>query len=148
MKDQELILRFFALFVDEARYGTDGERTMKDFLTSFMARHRDVTDELMSEWESAFEEIIALVDNALGRTAFRPEGRLNTAVYDAVMVGLAHARDTIGLLDGAALEMAYNELLGNDDFVAATTSRTSHQPNVTKRLWLARKAFSATRAAQ
>lgn len=39
MKDQELILRFLALYVDESRYGSENERTMKDFLTSFMARH-------------------------------------------------------------------------------------------------------------
>ena len=148
MKDQELILRFFALFIDEARYGTEGERTMKDFLTSFMARHRDVTELQASEWKSVFEEIIALTDEVLGRNAFRPEGRLNTAVYDAVMVGLAYARDAGGLPDGDALEEAYNELLGNDEFVSATSSRTSHQPNVASRLRLARETFSATHADQ
>ena len=45
MKDQELILRFLALFVDEHRYGSENERTMKDFLTSFMARHREPSEQ-------------------------------------------------------------------------------------------------------
>ena len=148
MKDQELILRFFALFIDEARYGTEGERTMKDFLTSFMARHRNVTTQQGSEWKSAFEGIIALIDEVLGRSAFRPEGRLNTAVYDAVMVGIAYAQEAARLPQGDALEQAYNKLLANDDFVSATTSRTSHQPNVARRLGLARETFSATHADQ
>ena len=149
MKDQELILRFFALFIDEARYGTEGERTMKDFLTSFMARHRDVTDQQRSEWKSAFQEIIALIDQG-PRLELRSgqEGRLNTAVYDAVMVGLAYSRNTSGLPDDAAMEDAYNELLSNAEFVAATSSRTSHQPNVAKRLRLAQETFSARRANQ
>ena len=148
MKDQELILRFFALHSDEARYGSEGERTMKDFLTSFMARHRGITEQLSSDWRTAFEEIIALIDEVLGRTAFRPEGRLNTAVYDAVMVGLSHARNVDELPQGAALNQAYKGLLQNKEFVSATSSRTSHQPNVGRRLRLAREAFSASHTGQ
>ena len=146
MKDQELILRFLALYVDGARYGMEGERTMKDFLTSFMARHRGITEQQGSEWKRAFEEIILLIDEVLGRKAFRPEGRLNTAVYDAVMVGLACARDSADMPHCSALEQAYKELLLNELFVLATSSRTSHQPNVEKRLRLAREAFSASNA--
>ena len=148
MKDQELILRFLALHIDEPRYGNEGERTMKDFLTSFMARHRGITEQQGSEWKRVFKETIALVDEALGRSAFRPEGRLNTAVYDAVMVGLACARETDDAPQGGALEGAYNELLQNEDFVSATSSRTSHQPNVERRLRLAREAFSVPRTGQ
>lgn len=148
MKDQELILRFLALHVDETRYGSDGERTMKDFLTSFMARHRDAPVPQTLEWKKTFEEIILLVRDTFGRTAFRPEGRLNTAVYDAVMVGLANARNNNTLPAGVSLEQAYGGLLQNEEFKAATSSRTSHQPNVDKRLRLAKKAFSAPRAAK
>ena len=148
MKDQELILRFLALHLDGARYGTEDERTMKDFLTSFMARHRGITEQQGSEWKSAFEEIIALIDRVFGRNAFRPEGRLNTAVYDAVMVGLAYARNTGDLPQGASLKQAYDELLRNEKFVSATSSRTSHQPNVERRLRLAREAFSVSHAGQ
>lgn len=148
MKDQELILRFLALHIDEARYGKEGERTMKDFLTSFMARHRSITEQQLSDWKSAFEETIAVIDEALGRTAFRPEGRLNTAVYDAVMVGLAHARSSGESPRGEGFEQAYKALLQNEEFVSATGSRTSHQPNVARRLKLAREAFSVSHVGQ
>ncbi len=144
LKDEELILRFLALSVDESRYGSTGERTMKDFLSSFMARHRDTTGSQADKWRTAFEEVIELIDEVLGRTAFRPEGRLNTAVYDAVMVGLAHVRDIRKLPKPDDLYRAYGKLLEDDEFIAATSSRTSHQPNVRKRLQLAREAFIAS----
>lgn len=143
LKDQELILRFFALFVDETRYGGEGERTMKDFLSSFMGRYRDTSGPEAEGWQKAFEDVIELIDRVLGHDAFRPEGRLNTAVYDAVMVGLAHARASGGLPQHDTLRSAYDELLENEDFLAATSSRTSHQPNVRMRLRLAREAFKA-----
>ena len=114
---------------------------MKDFLSSFMARHREIAGARAQEWSDAFEEIIKLIDEAFGHAAFRPEGRLNAAVYDAVMVGLAHARDGEGLPELDALRSAYGGLLVNKEFHAATSDRTSHQPNVQKRLQLARAAF-------
>lgn len=143
-KDQELILRFFALYVDENRYGSPEERTMKDFLSSFMARHRNVSSPEAERWQKAFEEVIELIDKSLGHGAFRPEGRLNTAVYDAVMVGLAHVRENRGLPHPDALRSAYEKLVGDQEFIAATSSRTSHQPNVQKRLRLARDAFEVS----
>ena len=141
LKDQELILRFLALYVDESRYGRANERTMKDFLSSFMARYRNISDSEAAKWRTVFEEVIGLVDGVFGQEAFRPEGRLNTAVYDAVLVGLAHGLERWRLARHEALRCAYNELLKNEDFLAATRSRTSHQPNVHKRLRLARNAF-------
>ena len=148
MKDQELILRFLALRADEARYGSEDERTMKDFLTSFMARHRDVLEIQAQEWQTTFEETISLVSEIWGRNAFRPEGRLNTAVYDAVMIGLANASSDGTMLPVPSLEQAYITLLQDEDFKAATSSRTSHQPNVQKRLRLAKEAFSASYAVE
>ena len=142
LKDEELILRFLALSVDEDRYGSTDERTMKDFLSSFMARNRNITGSIACEWRISFEEVIELIDGVFGRNAFRPEGRLNTAVYDAVMVGLAHVRDIRKLPKPDDLSRAYGDLLQDDQFIAATSSRTSHQPNVRKRLQLARDAFT------
>ncbi len=142
MKDQELILRFLALYVDEARYGSEDERTMKDFLSSFMARNQAPSEQQQSEWQQAFDDTISLVDATFGRAAFRPEGRLNAAVYDAVMVGLARVGIESRLPNEVALRSAYHELLSNEDFKSATGSRTSHQPNVVKRLELAHRAFA------
>lgn len=141
-KDQELILRFIALFVDQDRYGSQGERTMKDFLSSFMARNRSVPTSLAEGWREIFEKTIECIDESLGNKAFRPEKRLNSAVCDAVMVGLAHALDQNNEPRGQDLQSRYDSLLLNGDFAEAISSRTSHQSNVVNRLNLAKTAFA------
>ncbi|MYC47060.1 MAG: DUF262 domain-containing protein [Chloroflexi bacterium] len=140
-KDQELILRFLALYFDSERYGSPNERTMKDFLSLFMARNRDIGPDKANEWRNMFEHVIRYVQGALGGEAFRPERRLNTAVFDAVMVGLAHAWAKRKMQPPELFEESYRALLQHPEFIDATTSRTSHQPNVVKRLRLAKEAF-------
>ena len=143
VKDQELILRFIALYRAGHRYG-DPDRTMKDFLTSYMAANRNLRGAEKSSLRETFERAIALVNGALGREAFRPEHRLNTAVFDAVMVGLADSYDSGNLPGYKSFRTAYSGLLQNEQFIAATSDRTSHASNVEARLQLAREAFRET----
>ena len=141
VKDQELILRFFALHQEGASYG-DPEGTMSGYLTSFMARHRNLSEKQAQELRVTFEEVIELVDDVLGTAAFKPEKRLNAAVFDAVMVGLATARENHGLPSHDNFLTMYKNLTANPAFISATTTGTSQQLNVKSRLSLARKAFS------
>lgn len=141
LKDQELILRFIALTEEGHRYGEE-ERTMKDFLTSYMKRHRYMKAHDTERLSGTFTGVVELVNSGLGKSAFRPEGRLNTAVFDAVMVALGHCFAEDALPDREAFCLAYRKLLDDDEFVRATTSRTSHEPNVRSRLELAQDAFT------
>ena len=140
LKDQELILRFIALSEEGDKYG-DPDRTMKDFLTSYMRKHRNMEDNQVERIGSTFTRIVKLVNSVLGKTAFRPEGRLNTAAYDAVMVALGYCYARGSLPDPDSFERAYRELLRDKEFVRLTTSRTSHEPFVRSRLSLAQAAF-------
>ena len=119
---------------------------MKDFLTSFMAANRNLKVTQTDSLRDKFDTVMALVNGALGRDAFRPEHRLNTAVFDAVMVGLAHAYQHDSLPDPKTFTAAYEALFEDPDFITATSDRTSHAPNVEARLRLAREAFCATEA--
>ena len=140
VKDQELILRFFALYKEGGSYGV-AEGTMSGFLTSFMARYRNISESEAQDLRVLFEDIIELVDEALGTEAFRPEKRLNAAVFDAVMVGLAAARAHGGLPSHDIFLAVYNALTKEPDFISATTTGTSQQLNVKNRLNLAQEAF-------
>ncbi len=143
MKDQELILRFFALYLDEDRYGKrKEERMMKDFLTSFMARNRDIDVTIASHLEEVFSAAISLVNESLGRTAFRRGRGLNAAVFDSVMVALAHTQAESNLPNAQEFKRCYEGLLANIRFEEVTSSRTSHEANVKERLRLAREAFT------
>ncbi len=83
MKDQELILRFFALSHALQAYS----RPMKGFLNKFMGHHRDLDLDLTSsQLTLEFKRTIDTVVNAVGKRAFRPVSSLNAAVFDAVMV--------------------------------------------------------------
>lgn len=140
-KDQEMILRFIALYKNGDNYG-EQDRTMKNFLTSFMAKHRNLTEFNAEQIQETFEDVITLVYDTLGQRAFRPAGRLNTATFDAVMVGLSEAHNSSSIPEADEFSQAYEELLQNAEFLTATASHTSHVPNVETRLRLARQAFS------
>src|SRR3954465_7126563 len=62
LKDQELILRFLALYFDRDGY----KRPMKDFLNRFMGRHRRLARVPGDRMRGLFRETIATVDIALG----------------------------------------------------------------------------------
>ena len=142
MKDQEMILRFFALYKDESRYGsTAEERTMKGFLNSYMIRNHKMSTLDADELRDLFEESVSLVNETLGREAFRRGGSLNAAIFDSVMVALAHRRSATEIPSPAEFKKTYNALLGNQQFQDATSSGTSQTPNVKERLRLARAAF-------
>ena len=146
LKDQELILRFIALFEAGSSYGKP-DRTMKDFLTSFMRSHREMSKESCSRLNETFQHVVELIDSTYGHSAFRPEGRLNTAVFDAIMVALGHCYEAGPLPNAESFRRAYEELLEDEAFFEATTSRTSHGPNVRTRLSLARHAFERAESA-
>ncbi len=138
MRDQELILRFLALYFDSPNYA----RPMKEFLNTYMARNKHFRHESKAGLKSAFESTIRIIHRGIGQRAFRPVRALNAAVFDAVMVGVAH-REKEGVIgDLAALRAHYEALLEKDEFKAATETATTSEANVHNRIQLAREAFA------
>ena len=85
-KDEEIILRFLALYHDVSSY----ERPMKQFLNEFMQEHQNASPDLCEKFRETFEITIEVVASILRPEALRPERALNVSVADAVLVGLAH----------------------------------------------------------
>ncbi len=106
-KDEEIILRFLALYCDFDSY----ERPMKQFLNNFMEKHRDPHDDLCKRFRSVFEATMATVANMLGPEALRPKGVLNVSVADAVLVGIAHRLDRGPINSAQALRDANERLI-------------------------------------
>ena len=136
-KDQELILRFFALY----ERGVSYDRPMKGFLNDYMASKRTPTEEWIGQMRSLFEATISLAATHLGREAFRPERNLNAAATDALLVGIATRVDGGALSEPERLGSAANELVANRDFLASINRATTNKENVTKRVNLATEAF-------
>jgi len=137
LKDQELILRFFAMYYAGDTY----TKPMNEFLNKFNKVNRNQSSELNEEFAAVFRQSIELIHHAIGTTAFRPERALNAAVYDSVMVGLAKRLQNDKKIPVEGLKKAYEELLSNPEFKAATSDSTSDVNNVSTRLNLAITKF-------
>ena len=136
-KDEEIILRFFALYHSLEEY----ERPMKKFLNDFMGEHRNLDDGLSGRFRSRFEGTIATVAEVLGPEALRPERNLNVSVADAVLVGLAHHLEAGPIRDRDALRAAHGRLLEELRKEGLYTSGTTSKERVERRIELARAVY-------
>lgn len=139
LKDEELILRFFALYYDSERY----ERPMAEFLSKFNRRHRDLAGGEEKQFSEVFTTTIDTIAQSIGQHAFRPERAFNAAVFDAVMVGLAKRISQGRPYRPEDVQTAYNSLLEKPEFRNASSNSTSFETNVIERIKLATEAFAS-----
>lgn len=137
-RDQELILRFFAFYFNGAKY----KNPMKGFLNQMMATNRHLQKHSAQELSDLFSSTISVVQQCLGDKVFKPQGTLNAAVFDAVMVGTARRLQKGGIEDPAAFSRAYKKLLKDPTFISVTEKATNNVDSVSKRLQLAEHAFA------
>ena len=135
-RDQELILRFLALYHDSAEY----KPTMKEFLNKHMKSNRGLQKHTAAENRKLFHSTVKTILEKLGRNAFRPERAVNAALTDALMVGIARR-----LVKGSItteIRPEYKELLENERFRESIFAGTSQADNVRTRIQLATEAFA------
>lgn len=140
MRDQELILRFLALYFNGEKY----KLPMKEFLNEYMGKKQHLTPQLKDKFSQAFEKTIEVIFESIGSRAFKPVRGMNASVFDAVMVGIARRLENGAIQNLESLREKYQILLDNEDFVAVSlkAANTSHERNVRQRLELATEAFS------
>ena len=139
LKDQEFILRFFAMFFFRDEY----EKPLKGFLNIYMAKNRNLQLNTEEQLIGIFTKTVDYVANTLGKKAFRPVRAMNASVFDSMMVGIAtmlsekekHPKKEVFM-------SAYESLLKSKDYSSATTDGTSDEPVVAKRMSLAIEVFS------
>ncbi len=143
MKDQELILRFFAFLFAAENYS----RPMKEFLNEFMGHNRRLQHLRPRELTERFETTIHALSGPGAiepRRLFRPGTQINAAVFDAVMVGMARRLGSgRSVPDSDAIRAAYARLLEDGGFRAAYSRATADEASVETRLRLATEAFAA-----
>lgn len=138
LKDQELILRFLALYFDLERY----EKPMEEFLNKFAKKHRLSGKKFLTEATKAFTGTIDVVLQNLGRSAFRPERALNAAVFDSVMVGLAYRIGRGPIENPDRVAEAYARLFEDKEYLTAIFQATSNVGSVETRIKKAIEAFA------
>lgn len=124
-KDVELILRYVAL----SHWGKDYRKPMKDFLSQFMKRNRNASDEIINREREKFQMTCDLLKKHLEDKPFNPRGALNAAVFDAVFVAFAKNLNSIP----KDIKARYEKLLKDPDFEKFTRSSTTDVEVVKKR---------------
>jgi hypothetical protein len=134
----ELILRFFTLFYDLDKY----ERPMEGALNAYMARNRKLQRQSAEELSKAFLPTVNLIGESLGAAAFRPTRAINAAVFDAVMVGLAHRLENKPLITPEQVKETYTKLLNDESFKEAYNYSTADQERLKNRIRIASQYFA------
>ena len=139
-KDQELILRFWALHRQSDAY----RQPMLGFLNDFAEKYRNSDGQFIKDGKDLFSTVIEQFYNALGREAFRTERRrqLNAALFDSMAVGLARR---IAQHDGHpspdAVRAAHQSLLADSEYRESVSIRTSRETAVRTRIAKSVAAF-------
>lgn len=138
MRDQELILRFFALYYDGESYN----RPMKEFLNKFMGRNRFL--KLYSELKlrGIFEPTAKSIQENFGVDSFRRAGVFNAAIYDSVMIGVARRLERGPIKNPVEMKKRHASLLIDKEFEVLTSKSTADKEIVKARLALATKSFA------
>jgi Protein of unknown function DUF262 len=140
-KDEELIIRFLAMYFE----GNSYIRPMNKFLNEFADKSNKLKPENLNQMEKIFVDTISLVEDAIGNRAFRPVRALNAAVFDSVMVGLANRMQKPGKRGAPSndeVSAAYDSLLAGAAYRLAFERSTADEENVKTRLRLATDAFA------
>tara|TARA_R110001599_G_scaffold350254_2_gene580032 strand:+ start:14541 stop:15596 length:1056 start_codon:yes stop_codon:yes gene_type:complete len=136
-KDQELILRFFALYFDAENYSPP----MKSFLNRFMGKNRNLEQINGTHVKDIFIETLNILQNAIGEKLFRPSKNFNAAIFDAITFGLAKRLDEGPIGNIKKVKSIYRQLLDDEQFKAVYASSTSSTSNLSTRLRIAEQAF-------
>ncbi|CAI7974124.1 DUF262 domain-containing protein [Frankia sp. Hr75.2] len=139
LKDQEIILRFLAFYLDEEHY----KRPLKGFLNDFLFRHREMGDFDREHLKDVFSSTCAAINTAFGRRAFRAENQINAALADAILIGVSSRLKSGPISDTPGMEAARSSLLGNSDFRNSIARATADEDRVSKRLSMGRAAFES-----
>lgn len=138
LKDQELILRFIAMYCNVGNYS----RPMEEFLNKFAKEKRNPSSEFCAQIESVFSETMRVMWECIGDKSFRPEKVLNAAIFDSVAVGLARRIAAKNFSNCSQFSQKYSELLTNVEYRENIDQATSNEDRVDKRISIATDAFA------
>lgn len=127
LKDQELILRFFAMYKSLDTYS----KPLKEFLNKFNGRYRNPTEEELEKLGSIFKITTDVILVNIGKSAFRPDRVFNASAFEVLMVGIANRIDEN--IDFESFSKNINNLYQDQIFIDSITRATSDEKVVTER---------------
>ena len=126
--DQELILRFIALYFDLEEY----RGNMVDFLNDFMLKNSNLNLVSENEIQSMFLNTTQFIYTCIGPKAFYPKKSFNIVLYESLM--LLVTRELQKNLDCQTLKRFYELLIKDDRFWSLSRYSTTSKKNLISRL--------------
>lgn len=139
LKDEELILRFLALYYSADTY----QQPMEEFLNKFAKKYSRASETFLENAEQLFKNTINTVISNIGEKSFRPERALNAAVFDSVMVGISKKLGQKSSPISPPIALAYEKLIKEEHYLKLISRATSDENNVKDRLQKATHAFAS-----
>ena len=140
LRDQELVLRITALFLDSNNY----KRPLKKFLNDFTANHREARSPSLGRAHQLFKIATDKILASAGRESIRLRGaQVTAALAEVIIAGLMFRLSTPSAEPTQeAISNAITSLKQNDELTASFTSSTADEEQLTKRLNAAKEAFA------
>ena len=127
-RDEELILRFLALYYRLKEYG----KPMKKFLSRFMSDNKNLELHSGVEIQSLFGRTVARILSDVGPHAFKPVRSINAAVFDSVMIGVASRLESGS--PQSSIQAVYDDLRRDEVFQDLIAGRSSDTKIVLDRI--------------
>ena len=138
IRDEELILRFFAMYYDGNKYS----KPMKKFLNDYMRSNRHLQRQSAQELTTIFEKAISAVYEIVGEDSFKYRRGILASIFDSVMVGIAKRLEKGPIKNANVARDIYINLQSNGNYLNAVLEATSDERSVKTRLDEAIKAFA------
>lgn len=138
MKEQEMVLRFFALYYTHSEY----KKGLKHLLNSFMYKNRDLQLYDKDYLTQLFTNAITLIVKAKGNDAFRRGNAVNAALFDSIMIGVAKRLLESEMTVDECLEK-YDALMRDPAYRENTTNSTADEKPLKERIRLSIEMFSS-----
>jgi hypothetical protein len=140
LRDQELVLRIIALFLN----GNNYKRPLKKFLNDFTADNREALSPSLDQARRLFEIATDKILASYGRDSIRLRGaQVTAALAEALIAGLMFRLSTTSS-DPAedAIRVAIKSLKEDNDLSVSFTRSTADEEQLTKRLNASKEAFA------
>ena len=141
MKDVEILLRGFAMLINEDSY----RPSMVKFLNKFSLEAKSFQKNQLEQLQRLLESFLSSCQDLPSDAFHSTQGRFSPMIFESVFVAACSNPYSEGRTVNGKIELASLEQLRDDpEFRSATQSQTTSQRYVTKRLTRAREMLELT----
>ncbi|MFB2835790.1 DUF262 domain-containing protein [Floridanema evergladense] len=137
--EQELILRFIALYYDLDEY----KGNMVDFLNRFMLKNQNLERISEIEIREIFIDTVQFLKDCIGEKVFFHNKLFNKSLFESIMLVTAKELRS-GNLECNHFKKFYDTLINDKNFWSLSRSSTTSKKNLMDRLDITRKIYKNT----